>query len=430
MGVLRLNQLTPYGRVAWGEIAGDSHPLELLLKRGVSVYFKFNRELYFARTKAAIGARIHPGPPRQDKRPNLIGWKSDSDVFLLRLDEDNIRELIKTGTCGVVTFSLGGLKLDEADSGPVSGLAAGENSPCNRLDEVDFMACFLVDKRRWSDHVRQLSPKTVFLRHEDFAYHPKVGTEDLYIENQDLAMLRREAAECVDAKKPGPLEGRGLQPAMQLLYDVSIAFNTGKILWRDRAEGSESARRYAAIVEWLERNSQKAVSKRTWKRTVKTIVPENYNRSACLREALLPSLPEELKIPRDHLSVAVYCALTIAQWWQLRSEAEQGPDEELGSWLIEVGFKSIAVIDIVSMITGSKAKHETEDIDKFIKEANRILNLRERKRRKSSQLSTDGSPWCLELLANGAAQGGQGEDEPDCGEVGDLRNKGVLAPRV
>lgn len=135
--------LTPYGSVAWDEIAGDSHPLELILSRGISVYYKFNRDLYFARIKAADGARFHAKAPIW--RPNFVRLASDYDVFLLRLVEENIREIIKTQDCTVAKFVLGGLKASEALSARSSEESWPESLPMWKSDEVEFLECFLVD---------------------------------------------------------------------------------------------------------------------------------------------------------------------------------------------------------------------------------------------------------------------------------------------
>ena len=393
----------PYGCVKWDEFASDTDPLELLLSRGISVYFKFSRELYFARTKAARSARLHPPVPLQDSRPDFVAWRSDYEVSLLQLSEENIREIIKTGACTVVTFSLGGLKLPNADAKNNLQAAVPEGSAFWRSDEVYFQACYLVDKLRWEKHfphskgqwinedfvhhkidelrlkrrLELITPEKARLTHRDFAHHPKIVTDDLYLDVRDIGMLRKEASSSVDAATPVGLSVRQWSPAIQVLFDVSVAFNSGRIPWENRKEETPSSRRYAAILEWIEAKTPKNVSRKKWKRTVKTIVPVDYNRSTKFRQNLLPELPAELQISTENLSIATYCALTIAQWWLIQGEVGEDSKYELGSLLVEVGFEETAIVDVVSMVMEIVVPHKKQDIKDFVKESVKRFTKRE-----------------------------------------------------
>lgn len=415
IGVVTLNALTPYEQVPWNQIAGDSHPLRLLLSRGISVYFKFSRGLHFAVLRIPPIARDHVRAPMQDKFPSLVTIRPDHDVFLLRLVEDNIREIIATGDCVVEDFSLGGLKLSNASFEGSTENARDESRPGQQVDEVDFLKCFLVNKIAWSAQLTPLTPNSAWATYEDFAYHPRIGVKDLYIESLDLAMLQSEAIPRVEPKPSTSMGDRQWPPAIQVLYEVSVAFNTGAIGWEDRGEPTPSEKRYAAIIEWIEMNTSREVSRKKWKRTVKTIVPVDYNRSIHLKEARLPQLPEDLRVPRDHLSVAVYCAMTIAQSWLGRPKAEQGSKYELASLLLEVGFKDTAVVDLVSMVMGIAAPVEKTDVREFIRKAGEILAVRERTKRRVRLPQLSAKQGRSGLLSVGSSI----NDEHSQGDVGD-----------
>lgn len=229
-----------------------------------------------------------------------------------------------------------------------------------------------------------------------------------------------------DVEKPDTLAKRQWPAAIQVLYDVSVAFNSGSISWENREEKTPSARKYAAITEWIETKAPKKVSKKRWKRTVKTIVPIDYNRETNFKELRLPVLSAEMQIPRAHLSVAVYCAMTVAQWWFACPKSERCSDVELGSRLFEVGFRDTAVVDIVSMVVGSTAPHDKNEVKDFITKAIGELRDRGMKELRSTTRSGHVRP---ESLPIGAATSGVSID-PNCDEEGDVSKIPILAPRL
>lgn len=386
-----------YPSIEWGNFKSvDGHPLEFLLKQGIPVYCKIDRELFFAvrHRWTPLGCRFPEKSPALTV--SVVAFPTvgrDEQLLLLRLDDDDLCEILATGSRVVTEFSLGGL-----------GLPKAELDHSGRVDigfvEVDFHRCYLVNRQRWKDAedaATYLSPP----RQEDCAEPIRIGYNDLYLESSDVSALNNLKNGVGVEREPYPFatKERNLPAPMNWLYQAAFALN------RD----GDIERKDEAIKAWMRTNSPDRIFNKRWIRTAKSLVALDYKFGPRFDERGLAKykMGEALRSP--HLSVPLTFALAITEWWMDHDKSDlPGKRIELAGLLQDVGFQKIAVYDLTGMISGEEvvSPEDQEEFDDLLHRSQKMKGLASAKRLGEYGIPiTDGEGLATAEQLSGASDG-------------------------
>jgi len=343
-----------YSDIDWKGIgAVDGHPLDFLIARGIPVYYKVHRGDFFVsrhqwQPVVRGSAKEVAGVSIQAVDYSII--RRDTDLLLLRLDEEDLREIRATGTRGMIEFSLGGLTRAKLKEG-----GSGEGA---RLAEVDFHRAHLVSHARWK-RAQDTADISRPPRHVDHAEPLWIGYEDLYLEGSDLAELRKCGTGVALESYPLAVAGRVFPPVMEWLYRAAFACNRDKAMepvvepgkkpdWEDRKK---------VIQSWLRVEPGERLFNKRWMRTAVTLVPRKYKLAGRFKEEWLekPAFQKGKALRSEHVSVMLTLALALTEWWLDQEKGDlRAKRIELAGLLEDAGFGTVAVEDLTGMITGEE----------------------------------------------------------------------------
>ncbi|MFT3669663.1 MAG: hypothetical protein QM795_14045 [Pseudoxanthomonas sp.] len=341
-------QVERYAEVPWGKIQDiQGHPLEFLIGRGIPVYYKLHRGCYFVCTYGLtpvarpLGTEMVFGPPLE-----AFTFQKRYDLILLRLDDEDLLEILKTGNRGLLEFSLGGLALPEQEEGQ-----AGADTP---LVAVDFNRACLV-RKGWQKQSLLSSNPTQSFRMEDNAEPIWAGFEDIYLEACDVAEIRKGGFGKEYEPYPLAARDRTLPAPMYWLYQAAFALNRdGEVVPAADEEDEASRRR---IESWLRVHpTEKELFHKRWIRTAVNLVALGYKfRSRFTADKLdRPELTKGKALVSGHVSMMLTLALAATEWWLDQNRADfEAKQIELAGMLEELGFEVTAVLDLTGMITGA-----------------------------------------------------------------------------
>ncbi len=343
-----------YSDIDWKGIgAVEGHPLDFLITRGIPVYYKIHRGDFFVSryqwqpvvpgsAKEVVGVSI------QAVDYSII--RRDTDLLLLRLDEEDLREIRATGTRGMTEFTLGGLAL--------SKLKEGDSREGARLAEVDFHRAHLVSHARWK-HAQDTARISRPPLHAEHAEPLWIGYEDLYLEGSDLAELRKCGTGMALESYPLAVRERTFPPVMEWLYRAAFACNRDKAMEppmeRDRKPNWEDRKK--VIQSWLRVEPGEPLFDKRWMRTAVTLVPRKYKFAKRFKEEWLekPPFQKGKALQSEHVSMMLTLALALTEWWLDQAGDDlQAKRIELAGLLEDAGFGAIAVEDLTGMITGEE----------------------------------------------------------------------------
>lgn len=344
-----------YGRVDWDDFKWiDGVPLEYLLSHGIPVYCKINRGLHFAyRYQWSLRPRQRSGTVNS-LAPTIAEYATmgkDEELLFLQLDDEDLCEILATGSRGMVEFSVGGLRLIKAEVGGSGRIEFG-------LADVDFHRCYLINHQRWRSAVQD-APIFRPPRHEDYAEPLRIGYEDLYLRSDDLVALKNLRHGVGVEREPYPFatDGRELPAPLYWLYQAAFSIN------RDGEAGRDADMTKA----WLRANTPGKMFVNRWIRTGASLIPLDYKFVTRFDEKRLVDfrIGETLKNP--HVSLPLTFALAIAEWWMdEESTCVESKRIELSGLLADVGFSESAMYDLTAMISGKAVSDkEKPEFDKL-----------------------------------------------------------------
>ena len=363
----QIGELQPFESVNWAALMETCHPVDVVLKERMRVYYKLDANKVFVRATAWNG---------------LISTVTMSSGLVSVARESG--EILETGNCRISKFKHGGLKSRNSQQGMVGGSDIERdrsNSPEVSWIKVDFLSCILVDVNCWSRADHPTLPKNSAVSFENCATEVHITIKDLYVIREDVERLLGWG---VDYPPSGDSRERPL--AVIWLYRVSLAYNRGLILPLDGEQPDKMEVHYKAIVNWLENNAPEEVGKAGWKRTAKTIVSINYNRSSKFNEAGLARYFTKELIPKNHLSLPVQYVLVLTEWWINQAEKRRSLPE-LAYYLLEAGFGKIAVQDLVGMISGKLISRT--GLVEFWKRVELVMKAHNRRERRKAYPSAE-----------------------------------------
>ncbi|NIK63510.1 hypothetical protein [Xanthomonas cannabis] len=343
-----------YIDIVWKDIgAVDGHPLDFLINRGISVYYKVHRKTFFVsrhqwQPLVRYSAKEAAGVSTQEVDYSRV--RPDPDLLLLRLDEEDLREIRATGTRGMNEFSLGGLARSEPEEGLSESRAL--------LTEVDFHCAHVVRHERWK-HAQNTAPIGRPPRHVDYAESLWIGYEDLYLENSDIAELKKCGTGMALESYPLAVRGRAFPPVMKWLYKAAFACNRDKAMepLMERGQEPNWEDRRKAIQSWLRVKPDKPFFDKRWMRTAVTLVPREYKFAKNFKEEWLenPAFQKGKALRSEHVSMMLTLVLGLTEWWLDQEPGDrQAKRIELAGLLVDAGFGAVAVEDLTGMITGEE----------------------------------------------------------------------------
>lgn len=359
MDSLRVSGVKEYGEVDWSAVAGQMHPLDWILERGLPVYCRVDRNLHFAVTSKFRPLQaervIQPGllaPPRTD----LLFEGKDERLSLLRLDDASVEDLRATGTAKLRVFRLGGLAPCRTPPDNGSGWSSSE------LQEVDFEKCILVDRLRWEALLAQRTPEALRISFSDMSVTLAVYLDDLCFEIDDVTA------------------GAALQPVGTWIDDPLtdiVGDPCPHLLWAYRGALAFQQRRDAApseVMEWLRNKPPKELFNRRLIRTAKNLVPYRYRRQKDLKRQVFVKLPLASEIERiPAIGLALKCALAASCGWRELHRDGGASHEALARMLLDLGFGNLAIQDLVQMISGHEmSPAEGDDLVERVMRRERI----------------------------------------------------------
>ncbi|CAD2252824.1 hypothetical protein QSH46_016120 [Xanthomonas arboricola pv. juglandis] len=343
-----------YVDVDWKGIGAiDGHPLDFLIARGISVYYKVHRGDFFVSRHQ--WQPVVPGSAKEIAGLSIQAVdysivRRDTDLLLLRLDEEDLREIRATGTRGMIDFSLGGLALSKPKEGD-----SGDGA---RLTELDFHRAHVVRHERWK-HAQNTAPIGRPPRHVDYAESLWIGYEDLYLENSDIAELKKCGTGMALESYPLAVCERAFPPVMEWLYKAAYACNRDKAMepLMERGQKPNWENRKKAIQSWLRIRPGEPLFGKRWMRTAVTLVPREYKFAKNFKEEWLekPAFQKGRALRSEHLSTMLTLALALTEWWLDQDGGDlQAKRIELAGLLEDAGFGMVAVEDLTGMITGEE----------------------------------------------------------------------------
>ena len=342
-------QVERYAQVPWGQTQDvQGHPLEFLISRGIPVYYKVHRGCYFVCTYELTpvarppGTEVVFGPPLE-----VFTFQKRHDLILLRLDDEDLLEILTTGNRGLLEFSLGGLALPEQEEGQTCA-----DTP---LVAVDFNRACLV-RKGWSEQALSTTSPSQSLRMEDNAAPIWAGFEDIYLEACDVAEIRKGGFGKEYEPYPLAVRDRNLPRPMYWLYQAAFALNRdGSTVPSSGSEGSEASDN--PIESWLRvQPTEKKLFHKRWVRTAVNLVKLKYKFASRFKAEKLnaPELQRGKALLSEYVSMSLTLALAVTEWWMDQDKSDlESKKIELAGMLEEVGFEETAVLDLTVMISGS-----------------------------------------------------------------------------
>lgn len=353
-----------YANVAWESVkAVEGHPLAFLLNQGIPVYYKVNREICFAyrhRWMPLGGRRTEEIHALAAKPVEFSTMGAEERLLLLQLDDDDLTEILITGSRVVTTFSLGGLGVTQSDT--------GDGALGLELTDIDFHRCYLVNRRRWK-YAQDTARFPVLPRQEDYAEPIEIGFEDLYLETSDVSALVNLRRGVGVEREPYPFS----MDDRVLPTPINWAFQAAFAIYRDReADANE-----VGIKAWLRTNSPNKIFQKRWVRTGASLILRDYKFSHRFDESVLGQFRMAEALQALDLSRQLTCALAVTEWWMDQDKTDRASKRvELAGLLEDIGFQKFAVIDLTGMISGEviadeEAEHFGEALDHWQKKKRR-----------------------------------------------------------
>jgi hypothetical protein len=416
IGATAILDAEKYNDIDWKNIdAVDGHPLDFLLGRGIPVYCKVHRGEFFVsrhqwQPLVCGSAKEIAGVSIQAVDYSVI--RRDTDLLLLRLDEEDLREIRATGTRGLTEFVLGGLALPR--------LKEGDSGEGARLVEVDFHRAHLVSHARWK-HAQDTARIGRPPHHIDHAETLWIGYEDLYLEGSDLAELRKFGMGMAIESYPLAVSGRAFPPVMEWLYRAAIACNRDKAM-EPPVEGGRKPNwedRKKSIQSWLRVEPREPFFDKRWMRTAVTLVPRKYKFANRFKEKWLekPPFHKGKALQSEYVSMMLTLALALTEWWLDQERGDlQVKRIELAGLLEDAGFGTVAVEDLTGMITGEEVTDGQRET--FLKELraeqakkNLVRAIQVARSESGGQLDVGESSGDPDLFAEGSRHDTAGDSE-------------------
>jgi len=352
--------------VDWSQWAGDEHPIKFLLRNEMSIYYKIQTSRCFAVTMR----RFKYSEAVKNVKPTLnvvppadwyMGIGREDDICILQMDEPELLVLCATGSCMVTVFWLGGLKFREASKKTEKSTDEPSTEGVPELmpfERVEFEWCFLADRWLvWPGKAGSRQRPSPHVDLEECVYEPRIECRDLYVEEANVAELRRRGARSwVLSVCPIETADRKLPIAIFWLYQASIAFNRDSVMERDH------------IANWLRETAPDDLFKKRWVRTADSIIPLDGLMSRRVKKTFdADALGNYWPVSLEHVGDALLVVIALALWWCDQHKLGKSSKVVLASELEHAGFKNVAIIDLVGMISGEilDGEQEAKLIDKL-----------------------------------------------------------------
>lgn len=311
--------------------------LRVCIENNIPVYYKIHRSIYFAylceesKVSEARGGQsrtfhrayqdephwpLHPNIKfGVDPSPSIDEQRADESLHpfneadlpiplrYLRLSNNEVDEVLSSGSCVIDEFCCGGLGkviLDEAGVDKTRSLV-----------EVNFSGCFLIKRDHW--YKNEADQKFLFQEYRDFKTQIEISERDLYILAKDLDSFRSVQASKFIKPELCPVitEDKPEQCPVCWLVWASVAV-------RDKVVHNEATE----IKAWLIDNA-KSIFRKKWGRSMGNVVIRDKPKIRGIDEDFIKSLPRgEDFLHLDH-SKNLNALLAIANWWVTSAEIQE-----------------------------------------------------------------------------------------------------------
>lgn len=338
-----VGELEPFDMVEWKTLAPNRHPIDVAIGERMRVYYKIDGKKHFVRATTWNGLvktiTMSDGVTSSAGEPG-DSW-SDYDLRMLRIGQEELEDIRRTGCCKVSIFTNGGLKkftspsvVETTDAGGVA-----TNAKDVRWEHVGFLSCFLVEIRKWSrpGHPKVAADPSVAF--EQCAFEPQVTSADLYVARVDAERLRlRPASEWKCANYPFKIR-EGFPSLVFWLFQAACAI-------RDLPESKP-----ADVLKWLESNAPNGEWEIRGIKSIAVLAHPGYKLRATFDSVSLGDFSPAEELLPCRLPKGLCLLMAITEWWLDQIERGAADRKALSFRLESASFGTCVIPNLVRLIS-------------------------------------------------------------------------------